>query len=507
MRRGIVIATAGAALATGVYLNVHTKHSDPSYSIGGVATHTMSGDDITVHGQGAAQFTRANSEYLLGTDIPSGDISFGVACYVYLDTLVGDGGIISKDDGVDREWALYYDDAGTDVFTFEIFDGAGNSRGSVDATVVPVADTWIHLTAYHNAPANMLGISGNAEVFATAATSGVAVDTDDPIELGRFNGDTYHDGRLAVCGYWARTLSLDDARALIHGGDGLTYDGLAAGQLASLTAYWDLQETSGDRGEQGSSELTRAARTYVEASSEYHGIPDPFARGNVSFGYAAWVRSRELPGAAESDALWGQWKTVGGDSRGFLAYILVSGSANEVQWALGDGGNNNRCIVNAATHGAPVVGQWHLIYTFYDAAGGGNDCGISFDGGVIDYATKTGALGDSTASFTFGTTADVGLLADVDIGPRYRFTTLPSAGEVTILAASHVACSEVSLTTGVMSHCWDANETDGGVLVESATTGNGVNLTAVNTPGRTQGIGQLWLLDIGTVTGDTGPGG
>lgn len=456
-----------------------------------------------------SNFSRSSSQYLsLPDPWASGDIDFGGTCLANLGTLVGAGGVISKDDGAEREWALYYDGAGN--FTFEIFDGAGASRGSVDSTITPVAGEWVELAFYHDAAANELGISANGGAFATAATSGVAVDTDDPVEIGRYNGATYHEGMLASCGFWTRTLTLADSVELHNDGNGLQFVDLSDVLLTNNTAWWDLDESSGDRNEQGSSTLAKRARDYELDNSEYHSVADPFARGNVDVGYALWTTLKSLADAGNNDTFLAQWND--GIDVGFnisLARPDHGTKPNEAYFGMGDGAGGS-AIGNsfASTFGGLSPGSSYFIYAFYDADGGGGTdyINISVNDGAVDSVTRSAVAVDSAALFTIGAKGIPGGYIDSRVDVIYRFTTLPTGAEVTTLYNSHVPleCSEVSLSTGVMSHCWPLNETSG-VALEGDTTGNDVDLADNNTVTYGQGVGQLWLLDVNGVTGGGGP--
>lgn len=183
----------------------------------------------------AAQFTRANQEYLSradNADLSTGDIDYWFTAWVYLDSKPGnDMTIVSKDDGSpNREYRLYWEQA-VDRFRFFAMDATGASIGTVDANTfgAPSTSTWYFVVGYHSATDNEIGISVNGGAFDTAATTGAAGDSTGAFYIGLYDNPATKswDGRIDEVGFWKRAKpTANEVAALYNGGNGLPYSSI-----------------------------------------------------------------------------------------------------------------------------------------------------------------------------------------------------------------------------------------------------------------------------------------
>jgi len=192
----------------------------------------------------AAQFTRANSEYLSIADnaaLSTGNIDFTVAAWVYLDSKpAGDFLYIatkSSTVGPVVEFNLYYNVATVDRFVFEIFNNPPSISRVATANNFGAASlgAWYHVVGWHDSVNDLVGISVNAGTANTTATSGTAPgDTAGAFELGRYGAlaSRYHNGRIDEVGFWKRVLTADERTALYNGGAGLAYPFATGGDAA-----------------------------------------------------------------------------------------------------------------------------------------------------------------------------------------------------------------------------------------------------------------------------------
>lgn len=210
-------------------------------------------EDVTTY---AADFERDTLEYLSIADNPSlstGDVDYAIAGWINLET-AGVNFVLSKDDAVQREY--YLGTSGGTLVSFFAFNGAGGIIGTDTGTTFGALSTgtWYFLYGYHCATnagdctANTVGVSVNAGVVDSSATSGAPGDTDDPVHLGarRPGAPIYTDGMLASVGFWkggvptAATLT-----AIFAAGPDLLYADLTAGEKTNLVSWWDHEEAEG----------------------------------------------------------------------------------------------------------------------------------------------------------------------------------------------------------------------------------------------------------------------
>lgn len=179
----------------------------------------------------AAQFTRANSEYLdraSDANMQVGDIDFEFSAWVYLDTKTGGSFnyILSKRNAPTvREYFLDYV-ISTDRFRFGVSaDGTNNVSVSAATFGTASTGTWYFITCYHDAATNVIGIAINNGTPDTAAHStGVIVGAGDfTIGAGDNTPTIFWDGRIAKVGFWKRLLTASERTELYNAGAGATY--------------------------------------------------------------------------------------------------------------------------------------------------------------------------------------------------------------------------------------------------------------------------------------------
>ena len=268
---------------------------------------------------------------------------------------------------------------------------------------------------------------------------------------------------------------------------------LVAGVLLALAspgwAQYDLDGTGSDPGyvdlDGNGNAAAATMRDYEETANQRHSIADPFGvTGDIDEAYAFSFAVEQLPGTGEFDVVFAQDLTP---SRRFFVAILPSNdgtcaSCLRVQWY--NGGTTAVCQANALNFGALTAGVSYFGRVQYDASD--QQCLAEVNDTAETPVARTGAPGDSTADFVVGNSAATSFAYDGLAGPLLRFTTTPAEAEWTAMYNSGVAlnCTGLvgTLSTGVASHCWEGDEASGNLL-ESAVTGNGVDLTDVNSVG------------------------
>lgn len=200
-----------------------------------IGSHTLT-DNNTVTGAAgkvdqAAQFTRANSEYL--NTAHSSNISFGdeyliMTCWVYLDSKAGNMGIVGKwnADGVsDREYLIWYESS-TDRFHFSVStDGSAVTTVTASNFGAPSTGTWYWIFVQHNPDADVIEINVNNGTVNQAAHSGGINQGTTDLEIGRarFSDSTtnHFDGRIDEVSIFSGGMGSQFQSAIYNSGSGL----------------------------------------------------------------------------------------------------------------------------------------------------------------------------------------------------------------------------------------------------------------------------------------------
>jgi hypothetical protein len=173
----------------------------------------------------AADFTRANSEYLSVADnstLDAGDIDLTLGCWVKLDSKPASMGIMGKWDG-DTEYILYYNTS-SDRFQFIVNDGSGTTLVNADTLGSPSTGTWYFIMAWHDEANDTINIQvNNGGVDSEAHSTGIKVGTAT-FALGRFSASNYFDGQMDSP-FLAKDLFTSDEKTwLYNGGAGRSYE-------------------------------------------------------------------------------------------------------------------------------------------------------------------------------------------------------------------------------------------------------------------------------------------
>lgn len=210
--------------------------------VSGTRIDEVSGHDLTDNNtvtsatgkQGtAAQFTRANNEYLSvadHADLSPGDTDWTLQAWVYLDSKPSGSQmrVIDKYQVGAKEYTLLYYQSG-DRFEWVVSANGSSDSAYVDANTfgAPSTGTWYCLHAWHDSVNNQIGIAVNAGTADTASHSGGVYNSAAAFEIGRNATSGFHwDGRIDEVALWSRVLSGAERTELYNGGSGLAYSDL-----------------------------------------------------------------------------------------------------------------------------------------------------------------------------------------------------------------------------------------------------------------------------------------
>lgn len=183
---------------------------------------------------GAAAFTAASSRRLEAASsaaLVMGDIDFTITAWVYLTDKSTFRLIVSKDDGVGRDYALTYAPASDDRLRFQASDGTLKFVDDAGLGSVPL-NTWLFVVAWHNNTAGTLNIRTNLGTTSTTSSIGTIVTSSTKFVIGALSNDAlYWNGRICEVGLWKRLLTEQELRHLYNSGRGRSFPFAGRGLL------------------------------------------------------------------------------------------------------------------------------------------------------------------------------------------------------------------------------------------------------------------------------------
>lgn len=180
----------------------------------------------------AAQFTRANSEYLSredNADLTMGDIDFTFAAWFYLDSKpVGAAqAILSKYSGGGQDcYELYYWETPDRLRLLVSSTGANQVEVVAAAFGSPALSTWHLVVAWHDAANDTINIqvddgAVNSVAHALGVFAGNAQFRIGAVQFG--GGSHFWDGRIDAAHIWKRVLTAAERTELYNAGNGREY--------------------------------------------------------------------------------------------------------------------------------------------------------------------------------------------------------------------------------------------------------------------------------------------
>jgi hypothetical protein len=195
--------------------------------------------------------------------------------------------------------------------------------------------------------------------------------------------------------------------------DGVEAAGAAVGPVATataaLTAYWSLEEASGQRNDSvGTSHLTDVntvlqaagiqgnAALFASATSERLSSTDNAALsvGDIDFTIATWVRLTTLANAG----IVSKWAA---GQREYTLFYNHNDHVPNARFTFGVSADGTAAaILDATTFGAPSINTWYFIVVSHSAAG--NVTSIQVNNGTADTLSHSGGVFNGTGDFTIG---------------------------------------------------------------------------------------------------------
>lgn len=175
------------------------------------------------------------------TPLNFGDVDFTIAAWANLESKTT-GAVVAKwfYFSSSLQFMLNYN-AAADRWRMNVSSN-GTSAVTVNADNFgsPTTGNWVLLVGYHDAAANVIGISVNGGTpNTTSHSTGVYAGTSNLYIGAIWDTDTNFDGKIGPVAVWDRVLTSAEITALYNSGSGLTYaEILAYGSGGSGNAFY-----------------------------------------------------------------------------------------------------------------------------------------------------------------------------------------------------------------------------------------------------------------------------
>ena len=267
------------AETSGVRVDAHgTNHLTDNNTV------TSAAGKVTYTAEDARYFTSANSEYFSIANASAPNLRYGnedfYICGWVNQTTVAVGYVAGKWAAGDYEWILYYRGSG---YGYElIVDSYGNLAAFTRATstLIPQANTWYFLEAYHDSVNNVVGISVNRNTDTTTShTTGVNAGTTHPLNVG---GTSYFNGKMQGLAFISGIPTASERDALYSRGFGANFSDKPVFSAATIDAWYDFNEASGNALDAGANGYNLTDNnTVTGAAGVVYDAPAVSTRGRV----------------------------------------------------------------------------------------------------------------------------------------------------------------------------------------------------------------------------------
>ena len=387
----------------------------------------------------ARLFTAANSEYFSAVDAawnsPTG--SWYQAGWVKLTTNATQVVLLAKyGTGGNQGWQTYYNNATSKFGLTQSHDGTntvGVEFGSTSST-----GTWYFVENYYDSVNQLCGININRGTDATVAQTNGQFDSSLAIRWGAQSGGFYANAAGGPTVFLSGMPTAAERNALYNSGNGVLYKDRPTFSTATILAWYDMAETSGQAYDaNGTNHLTdnntvtsaagkvtytaEDASQFTSANSEYLSVND-----NTSLSLGSGVEAT-FAGWVYFDSLSSQMHIINKWNGASYEYFLDIGVGGDYKFRFGGyNPSGTYAEIKSNTFGTPVVKTWYYV----ECGWTGGNLFIAVNRGTRDTAALSNGLRDQTAPFVFGRNSDGGSAYLNGRLTMWNFwkTTIPSTG-------------------------------------------------------------------------------
>jgi len=192
-------------------------------------------------GNGAFEFD-GTDDYLVIPDSPALDVDYiTLAAWIYIDTLVSDPRIITKESGTTSPFTIYSMRISIGIQRLELFistEDSENPHSTLSDAVIPTKQ-WVHVVATYDGSESNLYIDGLPDF--SSRPSGVLRKNNEPVYIGDSQFfDRQFDGIIDDARIYDFAMTADQVAALYNGsGDVVSSDATAGGEQwhSSVTPF------------------------------------------------------------------------------------------------------------------------------------------------------------------------------------------------------------------------------------------------------------------------------
>lgn len=230
-------------------------------------TVTSATGKVTYTAEDAADFNKANDEYLsitnaAQTGLSPGTNDFYVCGWSYLEALDVSSNcfiVCKANNGTTAQWEYMFRwENNTNAYQFYIYDTSGTYRLATLSNPNMEFGVWVFWEFYVDNSANNIYMAVNRTATGPTAFTNALTTGSLPFTIGTDAvGTEYWDGRHANIAVYSAIPSTAVRDALYGRGFGIHYSDLTEDQKANLVSWWKLDEASGTRYDShGSNNLT-----------------------------------------------------------------------------------------------------------------------------------------------------------------------------------------------------------------------------------------------------------
>lgn len=361
----------------------------------------------------ARLFTAANSEFLSATDAawnsPTG--SWYQAGWVKLTTNATQVVLLAKYGTANQNaFQAYYNNATSKFGLTQSSNGVltvGVEFGSTSST-----GTWYFVENYYDSTNQLCGININRGTDATVAQILGQHNSTDSIRWGAQNGAFYANAAGGPTVFLSGMPTAAERNSLYNSGNGVLYKDRPTFSTATILAWYDMVETSGQAYDaNGSNHLTdnntvtsaagkvtytaEDASQFTAANTEYLSITDASQSGldigNADKYFCAWVYLDNLGTLRQ---IVSKWLVNATTQQSYTFYISAS---NQLVWIVSKDGttaNNVSCTASEVV----VASRWYFCEVWHNATS--DLIGASLNRGTEATAAITTGVNDGTRDFT-----------------------------------------------------------------------------------------------------------
>lgn len=232
--------------------------------LAGLAAWYSADFGVLTQATNAASFTASSSQTLTAASNPSLQTSTGsweISCWINPSSLTESAfgvylGKSANSSGIAQDYILYRPESASTTLRLIISHVDGGSNRTFNASGLLVVDSWAFVTFGFDGTNAFLRL--NNLFVSTGAISGATYQGNGPLTIGGSAAWNYYSSsRVAMVGFWKRTLTADERTFLYQNGTGRVYSDLTPALKTGLVSYWNLSESGGARNDShGTNHLT-----------------------------------------------------------------------------------------------------------------------------------------------------------------------------------------------------------------------------------------------------------